>query len=60
MWPKPENPGDVFLTKENDSTVQEYAGKRLVGYTVSPASRFIMHLAKFRTSTTIRFTGMDK
>ena len=58
MWPKPENAGDVFLTKESDAT-PEPSARRLVGYTVSPASRYLMNFEKMHSRVTIRFTGMD-
>ena len=59
MWPKHENAGDAFLVKESDST-PEPSNRRLVGYTVSPDSRFIMNFERITDSITIRFTGMDK
>ena len=59
MWPKPEFAGSTFLTKESDSTPEPNTSK-LVGYTVSPDSKFIMHFPKFPPKATIRFTGMDR
>ena len=59
MWPKPENPGDTFLVKISDGT-QESTERRLVGYTVSPESRYIINFAKLHPLTTIRFTGMER
>merc|ERR1711997_636913 len=65
LWPKPETPGDIFVTKETDSTeLQDEI--RLVGYTVSPTSHYIVNFLKLprnedgnRKTTNIRFTGMD-
>ena len=51
--------GSTFLTKESDSTPEPNTSK-LVGYTVSPDSKFIMHFPKFPPKATIRFTGMDR
>ena len=59
MWPKPEFAGSTFLTKESDSTPEPNTSK-LVGYTVGPDSKFIMHFPKFPPKATIRFTGMDR
>ena len=58
MHPKPEVPGDVFVTKENDLT-PNIDKTRLVGYTVSASSNFIVHFNKFHKFTTVRFSGMD-
>ena len=59
MWPKPEFAGSTFLTKASDSTPEPNTSK-LVGYTVSPESKFIMHFPSFPPKATIRFTGMDR
>ena len=59
MWPKPEFAGSTFLTKASDSTPEPNTSK-LVGYTVSPDSKFIMHFPQFPPKATIRFTGMDR
>ena len=61
MWPKPENSGDTFLVKISDgSQASSLKERRLVGYTVSPESRYILNFAKLRSVTTIRFTGMER
>ena len=59
MWPKPEFAGSTFLTKASDSTPEPNTSK-LVGYTVSPESKFIMHFPSFPPKAIIRFTGMDR
>ena len=53
------------MTKETDST-ETHDFEKLVGYTVSPNSNYIVHFLKFqsnekgrRIDTRIRFTGMD-
>ena len=60
MWPKPENAGDTFLVKISDGTQDSSAKARLVGYTVSPESRFILNSAELKPKTTIRFTGLER
>ena len=57
--------GDIFVTREGDSgDLQDFT--RLVGFTVSPLSRYHVHFVKYPTKadggfkpTRIRFTGMD-
>ena len=59
LWPKPETPGDIFVTKEGE-TDENHDLQRLVGFTVSPVTRYNVHFQKFSSKTTrIRFTGMD-
>jgi len=65
LWPKPVEAGDIFVTREGDSgDLQDFT--RLVGFTVSPLSRYHVHFVKYPTNadgwfkpTRIRFTGMD-
>ena len=59
MSPKPENSGDTFLVKISDGT-QVSDTSRVVGYTVSPESRFILNSAELKPKTTIRFTGLER
>jgi len=59
MWPKAANPGDTFLVKISDGSQEEATNRRLVGYTVSPESRFILNSGAFGNGTTIRFTGLE-
>ena len=60
MWPKPEVPGDSFLVKISDGSQQEATNRGLVGYTVSPDSRFVINFAELSNGTQIRFTGLEK